>query len=68
MLTTQYLESLTDIKLGTLVYHKPSMTPIDFEVNRSKVKLDMGIYLPFNILRILCSTDTKLGTIVNPKE
>jgi hypothetical protein len=35
---------LTEIKLGTLLHPKESMIPIDFEVNRSWVKLNIGIH------------------------
>jgi hypothetical protein len=39
------------------------MTAIDFEVKRSRVKLDIEICWPLNILRTFCFTAFKLSTL-----
>jgi hypothetical protein len=40
------------------------MNPIDFEVKKSKVKLDKGIYYLLNILIILGLKALKLGALL----
>jgi hypothetical protein len=53
------------------LYTKSSLsavTPTVFEVQRSKVKLDIRIYWPLNTLITLCYTDIKLCSLVHLKE
>jgi hypothetical protein len=41
------------------------MAVFNFEIKKSKVKLDIGM---INILRTLCLTGIKFDTLVHPKE